>query len=67
MTYQWTSTNAIDQKPWDERSDEEPRLEVPAHERRHMGVEADRLLKQSAVYQSLHTRDWENLCTYVPE
>jgi len=43
---QWTTSDTIDEGPWNERSGEEPGVEEAGHESRHVRVEAQTLLEQ---------------------
>jgi hypothetical protein len=48
VSYQGSSSNAIDQEPGDERSQEEPCLQETGHEGRHVRAEANAVLEESA-------------------
>ena len=47
-TYEWATTEAIDQEPGDERSQEEPGVQETSHEPRSVGVKSETGLEQSA-------------------
>jgi hypothetical protein len=44
-THQWTATEAIDQEPGNERSEEEPGVQETGHQARGVGIETKTILE----------------------